>query len=204
MTTRESPKFTGIIIHRDPLGRFSVRYPTGWHTFDIREEAPLGGGADGPVLAREGIGFAPNPRDPHTALTMWVAPLEHSVVAEDLAELKQAVDEGLQALDECVIESASEAVLGNLIKFERIYTFREHLQPGDAGAIRKRKQWLLYVDTWLMCLTWQGSSPEEYQYWFAMANYSFLTFEIPEALWFATDRDLAGIRASLQSQITSA
>jgi hypothetical protein len=45
-----------------------------------------------------------------------------------------------------------------------------------------------------MCLTLHGSSPEENQYWFAMANYAFLTFEIPEALWFATDRDLAGLR----------
>jgi len=31
-----------------------------------------------------------------------------------------------------------------------------------------------------------------YDYWFAMANYSYATFHLPEALWFATDRDLVG------------
>jgi hypothetical protein len=48
------------------------------------------------------------------------------------------------------------------------------------------------VDKWQIALTYQGSSPEEYEYWFALANYSFATFTIPEALWFATDRDLIG------------
>ena len=57
-------------------------------------------------------------------------------------------------------------------------------------AVRKRKQWLLYVDRWLLCLTWQGASAPAYEHWFAMANQSFLTFEIPQALWFFTDREL--------------
>ena len=83
-------------------------------------------------------------------------------------------------------------MLGNLIRCERIYTFREGAGEQGAGAVRKRKQWLLYVDTWLICLTWQGSSVAEYEYWFAMANHSFLTFELPQALWFYTDRELLG------------
>ena len=40
-------------------------------------------------------------------------------------------------------------------------------------AVRKRKQWLLYVDRWLQCLTWQGATARAYEYWFAMANQSF-------------------------------
>lgn len=39
-------------------------------------------------------------------------------------------------------------------------------------------------------LVWQGSTVDEYDYWLPMGNYSYATFEIPEALWFATDRDL--------------
>ncbi len=196
----EAPRFTGVVIHRDPKGRFTIRYPSDWAVFEIAErpskrrrsarQRPEQGapGAAGPaasvVSSREGIGFAPDPSDPHTVFTIWVSPLQEPVVAEDLDELKAGVDEGLSQLDSCQVEAASETVLGNLIRFERVYTFRE------GGAVRKRKQWLLYVDRWLMCLTWQGSTIERYRYYFAMANYSFLTFELPEALWFATDREL--------------
>jgi hypothetical protein len=47
----------------------------------------------------------------------------------------------------------------------------------------------------LIVIAYQGSSVEEYAYWLAMANYSYATFYLPEALWFATDRDLAGLRS---------
>jgi hypothetical protein len=236
--TRETPKFTGIIVHRDPRGRFAVRHPTGWHTFEIVSHEPLAGdvtaepepeeatpatggapeatrgqappapdaaiGALGrpegtqlvppeDVAAREGIGFFPDPADRYTVFTAWAAPLGQRVVAEDLDVLKSGVDEGILSLAECRIEKASETVLGNLIRFERVYTFLAPDAPdrpaGVAGAIWKRKQWLLYVDRWLICLTWQASSLEAYDYWYAMANQSFLTFEIPQALWFFTDRD---------------
>jgi hypothetical protein len=203
MSQRERPKFTGINTYRDPLGRYSVRYPSDWNTFEIREGVPARRGKprkarlasskrlateENPLPVREGIGFSPDPRDGHTALTMWVSPLDEAVVAEDFAELKEGVDAGLEALEECRVEHASDDILSNLLKFERIYTFRE------GGETRKRKQWLLYVDTWLMCLTWQGSTPDAYAYWYAMANHSFLTIELPQALWFATDRDLAAAR----------
>jgi len=107
-------------------------------------------------------------------------------VAEDLEDLKLGLDEGLSQLSECKVEAASGEPLGNLIKFERIFTFQED------GMIRKRRLWLLYVDKWQMVLTWQGATEEEYDYWLSMGNYFFFTFEIPQALWFATDRDLSG------------
>jgi hypothetical protein len=194
----ETPKFTGVIVHRDPRGRFAVRYPTGWYTFEIRDEAPLAGEdaaappaapAAAAPAAREGFGFGPDPTDRHTVFTVWAAPLGEGVVAEDLEDVRQGVDEGLRALPDCAVETGSERVLGNLLRFERIYTFRDDA-TGGAPAVRKRKQWLLYVDRWLLCLTWQGASAGAYEHWFAMANQSFLTFEIPQALWFSTDRAL--------------
>lgn len=212
MVQRETPKFTGITTYRDPLGRFSIRHPSDWRVFDIREGVPQTRGKprkartaaakrateENPLPVREGIGFAPDPDDLKTAFTVWASPLGQSVVAEDLAELREGVDEGLQLLEGCEIEHSEEDVLSNLIKFERIYTFHEQ------GAARKRKQWLLYVDTWLICLTWQGSSPELYQHWFAMANYSFLTFELPTELWFATDRTLSSTRGGASAKVEEA
>jgi hypothetical protein len=137
--------------------------------------------------------FVPNGADPHTSFAVGVASLEEPVVAEDLEELKAGVSEGLTKLTDCKVERATEVVLGNLIKFERVFTFREE------GMIRKRKVWLLYVDRWQIMLTWQGSSEEEYEYWLAMANYCFAMFSLPEALWFATDRDLSEARSSRPS-----
>src|SRR5262245_49790841 len=167
MAQRPPPRFVGVITYRDRLGRFSIRYPTGWAEFTLQDQ--------------DGVMYAPNPDDLATSFTAWVTPLEHPAVAEDLDSLRDAVCEGLAQLPDCVIESEYDVPLGNALKLERVFTFRE----GD--AIRKRKQWLFYVDTWLMVLTWQGSSPEEYEYWLAMANYCFATFTLPEALWFATD-----------------
>lgn len=208
MNRRETPTFTGISTHRDRLGRFSIRYPSDWHTYEIKEGRPpkrqrsrkarrgpqdegaarptTAATAEEPLPVREGFGFAPDPADPHTSFSVWVSPLGESVVAEDLDVLRAGAETGLEALDDCRVERAADDVLSNLVKFERIYTFRE------GGTVRKRKQWLLYVDTWLMCLTWQGSSPEAYHYWYSMANHSFQGFELPQALWFATDRDLVG------------
>jgi hypothetical protein len=168
-----------VTTYQDPQGRFSFRYPTHWQHADLE--------------GREGTMYLPNPDDPHTSISAWIAPLEHAVVAEDLEELRLGVNEGLEKLPESQIEAASEAVLSNLIKFERVVSFR------DDGATRKRKTWILYVDTWLIVLTWQGSTVEEYDYWLAMASYSFATFQLPEALWFATDRDLVGYRRSSQA-----
>lgn len=218
-TARPAPTFTGIDTYRDPLGRFSIRFPSDWQTFEFsgnrvrrsghekrgtswqrskraaaaraRKAAKILAAAreaseENPLPAREGFGFSPNPADPHTTFTVWVAPLPEKVLAEDAADLRQGVDAGLAQLEGSVVEHAADDVLGNLVKFERVYTFREE------DAVRKRRQWLLYVDTWLMTLTWQGSSPEEYQHYLAMANHSFFGFELPQALWFATDRTLAG------------
>lgn len=172
MTARQPPQFSGVDTYQDPLGRFSFRFPTHWHRFDLE--------------GREGVMYRPMLEDEHTSLTAWVSRLEHAVVAEDLADLRTGIGEGLATLPGCHVEAESEVVLGNLIKFERIYTYL------DQGIRRKRKVWIMYVDTWLMVLAWQGRDEEEYEYWLAMVNYTFHFFTIPEALWFATDRDLVG------------
>ena len=173
MTTRQPPRFYGVGTYQDPLGRFSFRHPTTWHQFELDDN-------------REGVLFSPETENPQTWFSVWVSDLDAHVVAEDLEDLKLGLDEGLARLAECRVESETGEPLGNLIKFERVFTFRED------GMTRKRKLWLLYVDKWQMVVTWQGATEEEYEYWLSMGNYAFNTFTIPEALWFATDRDLSG------------
>lgn len=171
------PRFRGVTTYRDPQGRFSFRYPSTWNTFDLTED-------------REGALFSPDDSDPTTYFAAWVSRLPEHVVAEDASVLAAGVAEGLSALDSCEVLESHDDVISNLVKFERIYTF------SDGGVIRKRRVWMLYVDTWQIVLVYQGSSPEEYDYWIPMGNYAFATFELPQELWFATDRDLGAVRST--------
>jgi hypothetical protein len=180
MPERPQPRFRGVTTFRDRLGRFSLRFPSDWQRRDL----------DG----KDGIRVAPSGGDPDTWFTASVDELPFQVVAEDLDDLKRGVDEGLAGFSECAVEEQSETIFGNLIRFERIFRFAEN------GVTRKRRFWLLYVDKWLISLVWQGSTLEEYEYWLPMANYAYATFEIPNALWFATDRDLTRQSAPIHGE----
>jgi len=172
MTTRQPPRFYGVDTYKDHLGRFSFRFPTTWLRYDLDDD-------------RDGVMYRPRDADEHTSFSAWVSRLEQPSVVEDLSLLQRSIDEGLGRLPACHIDVSDDVVLENLLKFERVYTFE------DGAAIRKRKTWIIYVDTWLLVPAWQGSSPDDFDYWLAMANYSFATFTLPDALWFALDRDLS-------------
>ena len=177
MGKQEAPRWYGIRTYIDPKGRFRFRYPTGWHEFQLADD-------------RDGVMYSPHASDPETWFSVWITRLDEAVVAEDMPDLRAGVDAGLEQLADCQVESATERVLSNLVKFKRIYTFQ------DRGVVRKRKVWLLYVDQWLFVVTWQGETVEQYHYWLPMGNYSFMHLTLPPELWFATDRDLVGMRAS--------
>lgn len=166
------PRWTGVETYVDPHGRFSFRYPSDWQRFELDNNL-------------DGVMFSPQPSDPQTFLSAWVTKLDTNVVLEDQPTLRQGVAEGLAQLGALQIESQDDGAYGNLLKFERVYTFQ------DGAATRKRKTWIMYVDTWQIVLTYQGESPEEYEYWLPMGNYAFFHFTIPPELWFATDRDLS-------------
>jgi hypothetical protein len=171
MTTRPTPKFTGVDTYKDRLGRYTVRYPSDWHRFD------LDSGLDGQL-------FSPSATNTDTYVASWAQDLEFDVEAKDLDDIVKAFDKGLESLENCQILESNDAVIGNLIKLERFYTY------DDNGVTRKRKVWAMYVSHWLMVLTYQGETVEEWEHWYAMANQSFFHFIIPMELWFAADRDL--------------
>lgn len=175
MTRPQQPQFRGVRTYRDPQGRFSFRHPSDWNRFELDEN-------------RDGIMVSFQPGAPTTYFAVWVTPLQTKVVAEDHDVLREGVDAGLAQLPECEISYTDDKVLSNLVKFERTYTFR------DGEFTRQRRTWVLYVDTWQYVLVWQGATPPEYEYWLPMGNYAFAMFELPQALWFATDRDLASRR----------
>ena len=174
MSKRPGPRFSGVRTHIDPLGRFTFRYPTGWHNFELEE-------------GRDGVMYAPAANNPQTYFAAWTAKMEEPVVAEDFDDLRDGIAEGLNSLPGFVLEDESNDFFGNLLKFERTFTF------DDNGTRRKRRLWLLYVEKWQISLTFQGETPEEYEYWLPMGNYCFSMFNLAPQLWFATDRELNGM-----------
>jgi hypothetical protein len=154
------------------MGRFQFRYPKGWHLHELADD-------------RDGIMISPEAETPQTWFAVWATRLEDRVVAEDLSTLQEGVDEGLYQLPGLALESSSERLFGNLIRFERIYTFREN------GATRRRKVWLIYVYKWAFALIAQGATPEAYDYWSIMLQGCINEFELAPTLWFASDPDMA-------------
>ena len=169
------PRFTGVDTFSDVHGRFQFRFPTDWAQYEL-EGHP------------QGVMFSPYPNQvaPKTFISAYAVPLEFEVTSEDQADLSAAVQDGLQQLEGVHVEHESDDAYGNLLKFDRIFTFQE----GD--AVRKRHSWIMYVGTWQILFAYQGESVEDYEYWLPMGNTMFFNVKIPDSFWFATDRDLNG------------
>lgn len=171
MTERERsglPAFTGIHTYQDPEGRFEFRHPWEWEEYDLEDD-------------RDGVITSPTDGDDETYFAVWLTPLETSVVADDLPVLRDGFDAGLEQLTDVTVESSEEKTYNNIVRLERVVTFTEN------GIRRKRRVWALYADYWQFVVTFQGSTVSEYEYWLPMGNYCFTSFNLPQALWFATD-----------------
>jgi len=174
------PHFTGVTTYNDPLGRYEFRHPSDWF------RAELDDGIDGVMVG-------PSHEDEATHFAVAAIDLGVGVVAADLDVLRGGFDDGLAALPDFAVESGREDTYNDIVKLERTFTFT------DQGATRKRRMWSLYADHWQFTVVYQGSSVAEYQYWLPMANYCFTAFQLPMALWFATDPVISAEAASSSS-----
>jgi hypothetical protein len=129
--------------------------------------------------------YSPHAEDPATWIAAWSVRLPGVVVTEDLHVLREGVEEGLSQLADLTVESASDSTFGNLIRFERIYTYAED------GVVRKRRVWMIYVYKWLIVLMAQGESVQEYDHWRMMLHDFFDSLDLAHELWFASDQALA-------------
>ena len=77
--------------------------------------------------------------------------------------------------------ASSDNTYNDIVKLERTLTFT------DEGEVRKRRVWSMYADHWQFIVLFQGATVEEYHYWLPMGNYCFMAFQLPMALWYATD-----------------
>jgi hypothetical protein len=129
--------------------------------------------------------LSPQAEEPTTWFAAWAVRLPDAVVAKDLSVLGEGVQEGLASLQDLQVESTSDDVFDNLIRFERVFTFTED------GVTRKRKMWMIYVYKWLLVFVAQGETVDEYEYWHMMLEDCFDYLDLAPALWYASDRELA-------------
>jgi hypothetical protein len=162
------PHFTGVTSFTDDQGRYEFRHPSDWFRADLDH------GVDG-------IMVGPDPDDEATHFAVAVTDLGVSVVADDLEVLRDGFDQGLTALADLTVEGVGDHTYNDIVKLERTLTFTE------GGSTRKRRMWSLYADHWQFTVVYQGSTVEEFDYWLPMGNYCFTAFQLPMALWFATD-----------------
>jgi hypothetical protein len=167
------PKFVGVDTYTDKDNRFQFRYPTDWAKFEIEGQA-------------DSVLFSPyrDQASPKTFISGYARDLDFDATAEDLEDLTLAVTEGLEQFAGLKIEHASNDVFGNLIKFDRTFTFVEN------GVTRKRHTWIMYVGRFQIVFAYQGESVEDYDYFLPMGNTLFFHIKIPDSFWYSTDRDL--------------
>lgn len=171
------PRFTGVTSVTDPQGRYEFRHPSDW--FRTPLDGDLDGVIVGPDLAAEATHFA-----------VAVTDLGLPVTADDLAVLRDGFDHGIAALSDVVVESSQDDTYNDIVKVERTLTFSAD------GQIRKRRVWGLYADHWQFTVVYQGATVDEFHYWYPMGNYCFSSFQLPLALWYATDPEVRDRPAS--------
>lgn len=172
------PKFVGITTYRDGQGRYELRHPVGWERAELTD--PL-----------EGLVVRPEPDDDdETYFAVAVSDLDVKVGSDDLDVLRDGFDAGIAGLPDAIVVESSEQTYNDIVKVDRTITFTSE------GRTCKRHSWGMYADRWQFLVTFQGSTVEEYHYWLPMGNYCFSTFQLPFALWFATDPSVQPAKAS--------
>ena len=162
------PRFTGVTSCTDPQGRFEFRHPSDWFRSSLDDDL-------------DGVIAGPDVDDQATHFAVAVRDLGVPVTAHDLPLLREGFEEGITALPEVTVEATGDNTYNDIVKLERTLTF------ADEGEVRKRRVWSMYADHWQFIVLFQGATVEEYHYWLPMGNYCFTSFQLPMALWYATD-----------------
>lgn len=156
MAREVRPTFKGTTIHRDADLVFEFHYNDEWTRYEMPDHPG-------------GVLVSPQKDVPRTWLSVWKKRLEEKITHDDVDDVRAGLDEGLAQLEGFSLISSDEELYARWIRFERIYTYREGEQ------VRKCKQWVVYINHWMVVLTFRAENEEEYAYYLAMVNYSFHT-----------------------------
>jgi hypothetical protein len=154
-----NPRYYGQFKYVDKKGGYAIWLPTGWQQVEM-------------VKGHHGAVFFPDPNDPNTCFSTEKFKLKYKTNKDDLAILREGLEEGLQKLPGIEIESREETITEQLLGFDMRFTFLE----GEA----RRKRWLrvIYWGEGQLVFIAQGATPELFEYYLPMFFNTMMTFEM--------------------------
>ncbi len=156
---REHPVYHGMTKHADKQGGYALWLPSDWHRFALTD-------------GHEGMLFSPyaDRTDTHMAVTKMQLPV--AVDAQDVADIRDGFEAGLNSLPGVNVESQDETITSTLIILEARFTYLE-------GETR-RKRWtrVVYWGDRQLLLVAQGATVDEFEYWLPMLFNTMMSVEI--------------------------
>ena len=170
-TITGGPVFTGLTVHRDLRYRYSFLLPelTDNQWYDLELDTQEGRGRI----------FTPDSDDVSTSLSVEARDLGTTITGDDLATLREGLEEGLRQLRDLTIEKQEDYAIGQLVGFEYWFTFREEA----GGPLRKRWLRLAYQGQIQVRMIAQGATPEAFERWLPLFNQAIRTFQFAD--WWA-------------------
>ena len=153
------PAYTGVALHNDKRGGFSVWVPSDWHEIKLKRN-------------HRGFLFSPYPDDFNTSILMEKKKLKVQVTLEDIDLLRDSFHQDIRSLPGVEIELLDEKLTESIIVFDARFTFLE----GE----KRRKRWVrnVYWGEGQLIVIAQGRTPEDYDYWLPMFFNTITTTQI--------------------------
>ncbi len=155
---RDPPAYKGMTKHVFKEGGFALWLPSDWRRIEMAE-------------GHLGAIFTPYPDHFNTCIAVEKHLLPYDVKPGDASTLRKGLEEGLQSLPGCEIESIVDSFAGNVVIFDAKYSF---LEDG-----LRRKRWLrnIYWNEAQLVVIAQGQDEEDYEYWMPMFFNTLMTID---------------------------
>ncbi len=162
------PRFRGVKLYNHAEGILSFWHPMDWH---IQESEVPG----------IGVTLWPNPEDPLTHILVDVKDLQDPLSKGEPEILESGIREGLSELEDCLVQSWRPLTPDEASDWgvEWHCTFQLH----DALCVRQAR--MFAEGKYLYAITFQGSSPGNFEFWKGMFEFVMLTvvashFSVPD------------------------
>jgi hypothetical protein len=154
-----NPANTGMKVHRDQEGGYTVCVPSDWYKFDL-------------IKPHHGMLFSPYKDDINTSILFEKHRLKYTINVDDIPVLRDGFAKGIRNLPGVEVESQTESLSESVNVFEASFSFLE----GE----NRRKRWVRNIywgNSQLVCIA-QGRTVEDFEYWLPKMFNTFSTLSV--------------------------
>ena len=152
----DRPRFTSATPYNTEDRILSFWYATEWQIEDS-------------ASPHRCVTLHPDPADPATVMTMTVQDIQAPVSEEERSLVVEGIEEGLNQLENCVVERMVDLEGVGDWGIEWICTF------SFSGQRRRRRARLFFRGRYQYSVMFQGSTEERFDYWKGMFEWTMLT-----------------------------